>query len=69
GSWVQALALGPGESRLVTLPPLEDAGAWRLRIESGMGFRPGEYEPGSRDFRNLGVWVEVAPASGVDVQP
>lgn len=60
GAWTQAVSLGAGETRAVTLPPLDGgAAAWHLRIDSGTGFRPGEHEPGSRDFRNLGVWVSV----------
>jgi hypothetical protein len=40
------------------LPP-KAAGAWRIAIRAGTGFRPFDYDPEVKDYRRLGVWVEV----------
>lgn len=58
-AWSQEFSFEPGQSHSLPLPASGAAEAWQIWIESGAGFRPGEHEPGSRDFRNLGVWVSV----------
>jgi hypothetical protein len=49
--------LNPGEERAVELT--DRATAIRLRIRAERGVRPADLEPGNRDLRSLGVWVEV----------
>jgi hypothetical protein len=57
GDWAESLRLSPGEERHVQLPALHDADAWLVEIVTSEGFRPAQHDPGSRDMRNLGVWV------------
>lgn len=59
GTWREVLSLGPGEERDVIVPVAADRGAVLLTIDSAAGFRPSEVEPGSRDNRFLGVWVQL----------
>jgi hypothetical protein len=59
GSWRAAFDLGPGEERFVDVPVDPAPGAALVRVTSSSGFRPSEVEPGSRDERFLGVWVQV----------
>jgi hypothetical protein len=60
GGWSELISLGPGETRTVTLPALErSADAWVLSIETATGFQPARHDPASKDWRSLGVWVEV----------
>jgi len=59
GSWSEQVALAEHGEAALTLPPRGLAPNWQVSIETGMGFRPADHEPGSRDGRNLGIWVEV----------
>lgn len=52
------IALGPGEEREIALRAPPGSGA-DIRITSRSGFRPSEQEPGNRDLRYLGCWVEI----------
>lgn len=52
--------LGPSESRLVDVSPTPLDGTVRLTIRPAHGFVPARTEPGSRDERVLGCWVEIA---------
>lgn len=60
GAWREAIALAPREERTVLVPLARDA-ATVARLRARTGFRPSEWEPGSRDERFLGVWVELRP--------
>jgi hypothetical protein len=55
--WRIEMTLEPGASQEVSLPKGRTSG-WPLRIETSGGFRPAEHDPGSQDWRNLGVWIE-----------
>ncbi|MEZ5287912.1 MAG: hypothetical protein R2712_24565 [Vicinamibacterales bacterium] len=57
--WSRTLSLDAGATAAVPLPDAGSAGTWRVHIRTRGGFRPVEHEPGSRDYRNLGVWVEL----------
>jgi hypothetical protein len=59
GAWSESVSLAPGETRSITLPALDDADGWVVRIETATGFRPAQHDPSSKDLRNLGVWVAV----------
>lgn len=53
------VVLGPGEIRTVRLTPTPLDGTLRMIIKPERGFVPAEHEPGNRDTRLLGCWVEV----------
>lgn len=53
------LEFGPGEERRVSFAVEPSRGAALLTIRVTGGFRPSEYDPGSRDDRFLGVWMKV----------
>jgi len=53
------VALAPGETREVRLAPTPLDGTLRMIIRPAGGFVPAEHEPGNRDTRLLGCWVEV----------
>ncbi len=53
------LTLKPSESRLLDVEPTPLDGSVRLTIFPAAGFVPARIEPGSRDQRVLGCWVEV----------
>jgi len=53
--WRQALALAPGDERLLDLP----APPPPIHVVSAAGARPVDFEPGSTDRRVLGCWLEV----------
>jgi hypothetical protein len=59
GSWRDAFDLGPGEERFVDVPVDPARRAALVRVTSSSGFRPSQVEPGSRDERFLGVWIQV----------
>jgi hypothetical protein len=52
------VALGPGEERTIALPRTRPGPYASVRLTSGSGFRPSEQDPGNRDLRYLGCWVE-----------
>lgn len=59
--------LTPGETREVTLPAATTASggdtvSHQLRITPSTRFVPAELEPGSRDRRQLGVWLSFQPS-------
>ena len=56
---VTDVVLGPGEIRTVRLTPTPLDGTLRMIIHPQGGFIPAEHEPGNRDTRLLGCWVEV----------
>jgi hypothetical protein len=53
------VALAPGETRIVRLAPTPLDGTLRMVIRPAGGFVPASHEPGNRDTRLLGCWVEV----------
>ena len=53
----QTLDLNPREERVIPLP-ISSRPAALVRVRSRMGFRPSETDPGSKDTRVLGVWIE-----------
>ena len=59
GTWTERVELAAHGEATVVLPPRGGAPNWQMTIRSGPGFRPFEHDPGSRDPRNLGVWVEI----------
>lgn len=59
GTWRERVELSARGEATVTLPPRGEAPNWQLTIRSGPGLRPIEHDPGNRDVRNLGVWVEI----------
>lgn len=46
------------ERHEIAIPPAA-AGAWKITIRPGAGFRPQDYDANVKDARRLGVWVEV----------
>jgi hypothetical protein len=56
--WSQALDLVPRVSQTIELPA-SPTGVVSLTIATDDGFSPSESDPGSRDRRFLGIWVEV----------
>jgi hypothetical protein len=61
GDWQETFDLAPGEERGVMLPSGEGTfpTAFLVGIHPERGVRPADLEPGNRDLRLLGVWVEV----------
>ena len=57
GKWRDAVTLAPGEERVIIAPPPGAARATVLRLRAAHGARPSDFERGSRDHRELGVWV------------
>lgn len=57
GSWRLALSLQPSEERVVEVP-VDAGGRALLDVRAERGFRPSETEPGSKDQRLLGVWLQ-----------
>ena len=55
GTWSDALEMGPGEERLVSVPLDSRSGAASLLIRSETGFRPAEVDAASDDRRFLGL--------------
>ncbi|MDO8836251.1 MAG: hypothetical protein Q7V01_11685 [Vicinamibacterales bacterium] len=56
---VTDVVMGPGEIRTVRLTPTPLDGTLRMIIHPQSGFVPADHEPGNRDTRLLGCWVEV----------
>jgi hypothetical protein len=54
----QTMELQPREERTVDVVIANHRPGALVRIESPSGFRPSDVEPGSRDTRFLGVWIE-----------
>ena len=54
----QILELQPREERMVDVSIANHRPGALIRIDSRSGFRPSDVEPGSRDTRFLGVWIE-----------
>ena len=52
------LSFAPRERREIAIPPT-DVGAWRITVHPGAGFRPVDVDPNVKDYRSLGLWVEV----------
>jgi hypothetical protein len=57
GAWQQTLDLTPGQELRVEVPATARATAITIRAASG--FRPFDADRRNRDFRLLGVWVEL----------
>lgn len=55
----QELALAAGEQRELPLASADRRTISTLRVTSASGFRPSQTEPGNRDLRYLGCWVEL----------
>jgi hypothetical protein len=51
--------LQPREEAEIDLPPSRRSADVVLRLESVAGIRPSQADPGSRDLRYLGCWVEI----------
>jgi hypothetical protein len=60
GALTLDVALAPREEKVVAVPLDARSRAGLLRIRAEQGFRPSETNPGSRDRRFLGVWLEMA---------
>jgi len=54
----QRIELAPRQRHEMAIPPAA-AGAWKITIRPGAGFRPIDFNPEIKDSRTLGVWVEV----------
>jgi hypothetical protein len=59
GQWREVLTLAAGDERTVVVPIAPGARAALVTISSAEGFRPSESQPGSRDERVLGVWMQI----------
>lgn len=59
GSWTAHVNLGPEQWQDVVLPASADGRDRVLSIRTGSMFLPVEHNTRSRDFRHLGVWVEL----------
>ncbi len=57
-AWSQELRLGPGEERELRVPRRAGSRVSTLRVQANGGFRPSQQEPGNKDLRYLGCWVE-----------
>lgn len=56
----QELVLAPGEERELPLPANNEGGALStVRVTSASGFRPSQVEPGNKDLRYFGCWLEL----------
>jgi hypothetical protein len=60
GAFTLDVTFAPREEREVSLPLDARSRTIFLRVRAEHGFRPSETDPGSRDTRYLGVWIEVA---------
>jgi hypothetical protein len=58
--WNSRLSLAGWEEREVEIPLDRASGAVVLQVRTRNGFRPHDVDPGSRDTRYLGVWLEAA---------
>jgi hypothetical protein len=58
GKWATTLSLAPGTEQVVTVPVDVRRGGVVLDVHADRGFTPARTEPGSRDERYLGVWLE-----------
>lgn len=54
----QQLSFAPKQRHEMAIPPAA-AGAWKITIRSGAGFKPHDFDPQTADVRNLGIWIEV----------
>lgn len=54
----RAFSFAPRERHEIAVPPAA-IGAWRITIRARAGFRPVDLDPNVKDYRNLGIWVEV----------
>jgi hypothetical protein len=52
------LTFAPGQRHELAIPPTS-AGAWKITIRTGAGFRPSDLDPAAKDDRSLGVWIEI----------
>ena len=59
GGWRIDLDFAPGEERRISVPLDARRGATLVTFSCSAGFRPSAVEPGSRDDRVLGVWVQA----------
>jgi hypothetical protein len=59
GEWRDEWDATPGETREIELPRPR-RGLQRFTVTSTDGFRPGDLHRESRDWRLLGVWIEIA---------
>lgn len=57
GALVRPETLQPDETRTLTIP-VDPDGLVTISVTTSRGFRPADVS-GSRDRRNLGVWVEI----------
>ncbi|MEQ1727738.1 MAG: hypothetical protein ABL982_05095 [Vicinamibacterales bacterium] len=55
----QEFALAAGEERELPLVSPHDGTFSTLRVTSVSGFRPSQVEPGNKDLRYLGCWIEL----------
>ena len=56
--WQREFDLLPGKGAEVELP-VAAGGILPLTIATSAGFSPAQFNPGSKDLRFLGIWVEV----------
>jgi hypothetical protein len=60
--WDETVALAAAMPQAITLPDSNHA-LLTIDVYPEDGFRPADHEPGSRDPRYLGAWVEIVPAA------
>jgi hypothetical protein len=58
-AWREQLQLRAGEERLVQVPSDNRGRPTPLIVAAANGFRPADVNPGSEDWRLLGVWIET----------
>jgi hypothetical protein len=58
GGWSVQVTVAPNEARHVSIRAARDRRATAIVVEAAQGFRPAEVDPGSRDRRLLGCWIE-----------
>ncbi len=55
----QELALTAGEERELPVTTPDGRPISTLRVTAASGFRPSQVEPGNKDLRYLGCWIEL----------
>ena len=58
GKWRQELVLRSGEERAIEVPAGENRLGVLIEVAVSSGARPVNFEPGSKDERFLGLWIE-----------
>lgn len=56
--WRQELSMAPREEKMVEVPVDSGRPGFVLKVSSANGARPSDVEPGNKDTRLLGCWIE-----------